>query len=100
MAHSDGWQRRQLLLVNAWHLFPIVTDSSVQLLLLENNPSLCTAFEGQFSYSVLPSLILRVGSCSPSLRSNLLYPLSRLFPPLIIPNQAPSYFYIFYFLLK
>lgn len=56
MAHSAGWQRGQLCFLNAWYLFPIVTDSSVQLLLLENNPSLCVAKDIQSQGpSCLPS---------------------------------------------
>lgn len=56
MAHSAGWQRGQLCFLNAWYLFPIVRDSSVQLLLLENNPSLYVAFEGRsVTESCLPS---------------------------------------------
>lgn len=56
MAHSAGWQRGQLCFLNAWYLFPIVTDSSVQLLLLENNHSLCVVKDIQSQGpSCLPS---------------------------------------------
>lgn len=55
----------QLCFLNAWYLFPIVRDSSIQLLLLDNNPSLCVTFEGHSVIeSCLPSCAARLQQAS------------------------------------